>query len=244
MASNIKTVSVLGGSGYIGKHCIYYLLKYTKSNVISISRSGNTNMSTYSDLTSDDLSRLSNFKCSALDKEKLKTPILKSDGVIHSIGTLLTLKDSSDENSYDTLSFKTAYVSSELIKENFDGKRKTNFVYISAERGLMFPLSILFGDYILVKRKTEKYLTHLDCLNTNILRAGVVCHPKLRSWSVPIYHTVNLFNSLETNILGNSIGEKIQIPSKGTMLDNLADFAAKGSIGKLDKTIYSANDMI
>lgn len=237
-----KTVSVLGGSGYIGKHCIYKLLKNSSANVFSVSRSGKIDMSQYN-LSQEEKDRLKVFKASALSKDDLKPILSQCNGVIHSIGTLVTF-DKNGPNSYDTLGRQTALIAAEVLKEN---SGITNFVYISAQRGLPFPLSILFGDYIKSKRKAEEELKSMKHLNTTILLPGVVCDPKIRSWSIPLYHSVNILNSFEKTVLGKispQIGDKLNLPSRGTMLDNLANYAAKGALGELDKNIYSADEMI
>lgn len=237
-----KVVTVLGGSGYIGKHCIYKLLKNSNATVFSVSRSGKIDMSNY-DLTDLEKERLKIVKASALSKEDLKPVLSQSTGVIHSIGTLITF-DKNGPNSYDTLGRQTALVAAEVLKENKD---ITNFVYISAQRGLPFPLSILFGDYIKSKRKAESELLEMKHLKTTVLQPGVVCDPKVRSWSVPLYHSVNLVNKVEKNVLNlilPGIGDKLNLPSSGTMLDMLANYAAKGSLGELNKNKYSAEEMI
>lgn len=245
MSSANKFITVLGGSGYVGKHCIYKLLKNTSHKVISISRSGKIDLSIYKDLNEQHLSRLENIKGSALKEIDIKDSLLKSSGVIHSIGTLISLKKDNEEGSYKKMCYETAFIPSEILKNN-NKREKTNFVYISAERGLTFPLSLLFDGYIKYKREAEKCLLENQNINAYILKPGVICDPKIRSWSVPLYKGVNILNNIEKNILPKNLnlGECMNLPSQGTMLDILADYAVKGASGELEKNIYKANELI
>lgn len=249
MATTQKTITVLGGSGYVGKHCIYKLLKTTDCKVISICRSGKTDMSLYSDLNINDLLRLDIVKGNALNIEDIKDPLGKSSGVIHAIGTLVSLKSKNEEGSYNKLSTETVKTSLNALKEKVNSQSslsKVNYVYISAERGLPFPLSLLLSGYIESKREAEKILLNSEYVNPAILRPGVICHPKIRNWSVPLYYSVNLVSFIEKNLLDKviKIGDPLQLPARGTLLDNLGEYAVKGALGNLGKKILGADELI
>jgi nucleoside-diphosphate-sugar epimerase len=236
-----KIVTVLGGSGFVGKQCIYRLLKTTDYSVISISRSGALDFSGYKDLTSVEKQRLINIKGSALNENDVSESLQKSFAVIHSIGTLISFAPKEDQRSYNKLIYETAKIASDVLKKG--SSEKVNFVYISAERGLPFPLSLKFGGYIESKRKAESELFANEKINPYILRPGVIVDKTHRLWSVPLGVGVNIINSIETK-LGLTIGEILNFPSQATQLDVLSKFAVDGCMGKLNKNIYSAYELI
>jgi nucleoside-diphosphate-sugar epimerase len=224
MNSNI--ITVLGGNGYIGKRCIDALLK-SRANlkVNCVCRSGKIDSSNYN----FDKSRLTVIKGDCMNPDSFADVIRESTGIIHSIGVLLT----NEPQKYDDFNRKTCVNVAKIANEN---KHPTNFVYISAERGLPFPLSLKYGGYIEAKRKCENELLNTyTYLNTVILRPGFVVDAKDRNWSVPLSYGVNLSNFIESNLLNKlgPIGEKLQLPAHGTPLDTIAHFAASGALGQL-----------
>ena len=246
----VETIAVLGGSGYVGKNCIFKILKnFPNIKVISFSRSGRTNMQEYFKyLNPSDIDRIENVSGSVTSKSDLEGIVGRTDAIIHSVGTLLSLKESSHEESYDSKSRKPVDYCIEILKEKKLNK-KINFVYISAERGLPLPLSLAFGGYIESKKRAEQSLLNSkDVLNPTILKPGIICHPEQRSWSVPLYHSVNFLNSVvEKGILSkinSNIGETLQLPSQGTMLETLSDYAVKGAVGALNQEVFSAEELI
>lgn len=144
---------------------------------------------------------------------------------------------------------RTAKFTNELLeKEKID--RKVNFVYISAERGFPFPLSLKFEDYLKSKRQTEKELldhNKYNHLNPIILRPGFIKDNRDKPWSVAIYHSFNFIHFTEKNLLIRifpDIREIMQLPAHGIELETLAKFACSGAAGNLTKQIYSNDEMI
>lgn len=238
-----RIVTVLGGTGFVGKQCIYRLLKTTDSLIISISRSGKLDFSGYKDLTSEEKERVTNLKGTALNQSDVVESLEKSSAVIHSIGTLISTAPKEDPRSYNKLIYETTKIASDVLKRRNSGD-KVNFVYISAERGLPFPLSIAFGGYIESKRKAEKELLSNDKINAYILRPGVIVDKDHRLWSVPLGTGVNIVNSIESKLGLKKVGETLNFPSRGTQLDVLAKFSVDGCMGRLTKNIYTADELI
>ena len=244
-----KTITILGGNGYVGKHCISKILQMCPdARIISISRSGKTDMGNYMNKLNvdSDLQRIENIKGSASNKDDVYDAVMRSDSVIHAIGTLFTLADNNKDESYYMKQQKTAEISIDILKERFEKeKAKASFVFISAERGLGFPLSLVFGGYINTKKAVEnRLLSSEEFLNPYILRPGVVTDQEQRSWSVPLYHSVNLVNMIEKQVLNKispEIGEKLQLPSVGTKLEDLANKAAEAALSGLETNIYNAD---
>ena len=137
-----KNITILGGNGYIGNRCARTLLKnyeYEDIKITVISRN-------IPDKKIFD-ERVTYIKGDALKPEEFKEILQNSTGVIHSIGTLI----SGNAENYHIINKETcirpAKIISDLYKEGII-KEKINFVYISAERGLPFPLSLKFAGYI------------------------------------------------------------------------------------------------
>lgn len=237
-----KVITVLGGSGYVGNRCIKTLLRnYQDVKVYIISRSG-CDMSLF-----NHDKRVSAVKGDALNPEGFKDVLLESTGIIHSIGTLIT----SDNNKYHKMNKETALATAKYANElNSSNARKINFVYLSAERGLPFPLSLKFHGYIEAKRQAEQELldqSKFANLNAIVLRPGFVKDSKDRVWSVPLYYGVNLVNFAEKNLLQKivpGIGEKLQLPAQGIELETVAKYAAAAAAGSLEKHVYANDEMI
>jgi nucleoside-diphosphate-sugar epimerase len=231
-------ITVLGGNGYIGKRCIEKLLKHNQNlKINAICRTGKIDSSNYK---FDN--RVNVIKGDCLNPQSFLDAIKESTGIIHTIGTLI----STDANKYDQLNRQTCIRVAEIANDN---KHNTNFVYISAERGLPFPLSLKFSPYLETKRKCENELLNVYTnLNSIILRPGFVMDKKDRIWSVPLYYGVNISNFIEENVLNkisNRVGECLQLPAHGIQLDTLAEFAALGALGKLEgKKVYDNSSMI
>lgn len=238
-----KNITILGGNGFVGNRCMLTLLKNYKDVKVNIISRNTAEEKKISD------KRITYIKGDALHPEEFKNILIESTGVIHSIGTLI----SGNSEKYNTINKETCLRPASLINQLFSEgliKEKVNFVYISAERGLPFPLSMKFGGYIQSKREAEKALCNsekMPGINPIILKAGFVKDTKDRIWSVPIYHSVNLINFIEKNILtkvNSSIGNTLELPAAGIELEYLARYAAAGAAGELDEICYSNDEMI
>jgi uncharacterized protein YbjT (DUF2867 family) len=232
-----KIITILGGNGYIGSKCANILLKNLKDvKVYAVSRTGNLKYLGPKD------DRLEIIKGDCLNPSSFEEIIKKSTGIIHSIGVLLT----NDNNKYHLINKETCL---RVAKEanNLKKDDKINFVYVSAGRGLPFPLSLKFHGYIESKRECEQSLINdFTNLNPIILRPGFVkSNEKL--WTVPLYHGVNTCEFIERNLISKifpGLGDKLQLPTSGIELDDLAHFAVAGALGKLNAGQFYSNDYL
>ena len=237
-----KNITILGGNGYVGTRCMKTLLKNYKDITINIVSRTAEQGKPISD------NRVNYIKGDALNPEEFKDILRNSTGVIHSIGTLIN----PDPAKYNLINKETCIRPATLINELFaagEMKEKVNFVYLSAERGLTFPLSLKFGGYITSKRDAEKALCDekMAGINGIILKPGFVKDNTDRLWSVPIYHSVNLVRFFENNVLSkvsSSIGDTLELPAAGIELECLARYAAAGAAGDLENNVYSNDEMI
>jgi nucleoside-diphosphate-sugar epimerase len=235
----MKTITIIGGSGYLGNRCIKTLLNNSSNiKIYAISR----NIELHKTTTFDE--RVKFVRGDALNPENFKDFISKSDGIIHTVGKLLTCEPPSSDLSYDKVNYETAMKVANIAN---DSKSKKSFVYISAERGLMFPLSLAFSGYIDSKRKAEaKLMKEFPNLKTFILRPGLITDTKERPYLTPLSIAFDTFNYLEKNVLDKlipNIGNKANLPAGSIELDTLAIYAAAGSLGKLDEQIISNDYM-
>ena len=238
-------ITILGGNGYVGRKCIKKLINIDKTCVINVISRKGLDFSKL-EISKDDYNRIKNIKGDALNPESFADVLSNSTGVIHSVGALMTLADNASSKSYEMMNKQTALRPANYINEHSKILNKINFVYISAERGLTFPLSLLFSGYIKTKRETEEALSKLNKLSLTILKPGVIKDNKTRPMIMPIYHAVNLLNSVEKNILNklcSNIGEKLQLPSEGTELEILAEIAARSALGQISKKTFSSEDL-
>jgi nucleoside-diphosphate-sugar epimerase len=233
--SKNSIITVLGGSGYVGKRCIDLILKnYPDVKVNSISRNIKSNLNVFD-------KRVRYLKGDCLNPETFKNVLTESTGVIHTIGQLLP-EDIKGESYYKT-NYETCVRVAELLNEN---TKDVNFVYISAERGLAFPMSLLFSGYIESKRKAEKRLLELNNIRPVILRPGIIEDPSERPWLMPIALGANVFNKIEKSVLNNvvpNIGDKLNLPARTIYLNTVCLYAIAGAMGKLDKTVYTNDYM-
>jgi hypothetical protein len=227
-----QVITVLGGNGFIGTKCITTLLKNVKDvKIYAVCRSG---IIKNSEIVND--SRVKIIKGDCLYPKSFENEIKESTGFIHSIGVLFT----NDNNKYHLMNKETCLRVASIANE---GSNKANFVYVSAQRGIPFPLSLKYHGYIESKRECEKsLLQNYSKLNPIILRPGFVKSSE-KSWTVPIYMGVNVAEFGEKKILDRvfpGAGEKLQLPSRGIEIDTLANFAVAGALGKLKPfEIYS-----
>lgn len=236
-----KNITILGGSGYVGNRCMKTLLKNYKDIKINIVARNIPENKKISD------GRVTYIKGDALNPEEFKEILKSSTGIIHSIGTLIT----GDSEKYNTINKQTCIRPAKVISDLYSNgsiNHKVNFVYISAERGLPFPLSLKFGGYIQSKREAEKILCDEKMLGINpvILHPGFVKDTQDRIWSVPLFYGVNLVNFAEKNILSKiapTLGKSLELPAAGIELECLARYAAAGAAGDLEKNLYSNDEM-
>jgi uncharacterized protein YbjT (DUF2867 family) len=229
-----KVITILGGNGFIGSKCMFKLLRNVPDvKIYAISRSGEIK---YPQNQID--KRVEIIKGDCLNPKDFESVIKSSTGIIHSIGVLLT----NENSNYHLKNKETCLRVAEIANK---GQKKPNFVYVSAMRGIPFPLSLKFHGYIDSKRECERsLLTQYSNINPIILRPGFVkSNEKL--WTLPIYLGVNIAQMSEKLILSKldpQIGEKFQIPSKGIELDVLTDFACAGALGLLHGSQIYEND--
>lgn len=223
-----KIITILGGNGYIGSKCIEVLLKNTKDvKIYSVSRSGKMKYKQFDH-------RVESIKGDCLHPTAFEDIIKKSTGIIHSIGLLFA-----ETANYHLMNKETCLRVAKIANES-EHKEKPNFVYISAERGIPFPLSLKFHGYIESKRECEKELNKLSNINSIILRPGFVKSTE-KAWTLPIYYGVNLAELVDKKLISkinSNAGEALQLPSRGIDLDVLAHFAAAGALGNLKPNIY------
>jgi len=229
-----KVITIIGGNGYVGRRCIETILTNTRDvKIFSVSRQVETNsLKTFND-------RVEYIKGDALNPQTFSNILKQSSGIIHTVGKLISFDDQSYEKiNYDT-AIRIAEVSNNLVQGD---ERKKNFVFISAERGFIFPLSIPFGGYINYKRKAEeKLLKDFSNLNTVILRPGLISDLKDRPYLLPFSYLTKVASCFEKNVLENispRSGEKIGIPASSIELDTLSIYAVAGALGKLCMKIY------
>jgi nucleoside-diphosphate-sugar epimerase len=235
-----KIISIIGGSGYVGSRCIQTLLTHCKDiKIYSISRSTELHkVQTYED-------RVEYIRGDAMEPESFSPYLEKSTGIIHTIGKLISTSTDKDD-SYDKVNYESAMKVAK-IADSLGTLAKKNFVFISAERGMMFPLSLAFSGYIDSKRKAEeKLLNDFPNLNPVILRPGLINDSKERPYLLPLAYAFDLSNFLEKNVLNSiapNLGDKLGLPAASIQLDTLCLYAAAGALGKLDMRIYSNDYM-
>jgi nucleoside-diphosphate-sugar epimerase len=233
-----KVITVLGGNGFVGSRCIRKILNsVSDAKVYAISRSGKLN---YPDEIIDK-KRVEVIKGDCLSPSSFEDIIRNSTGIIHSIGVLLT----NSNQEYHLQNKETCLRVAKIADEAGKGE-KINLVYVSAERGLPFPLSLKYHGYIESKRECEKALESFQNINPIILRPGFV-KSDTKKWTLPIYYSVNAAHFIEKNILSklySNIGNSLQLPSDGIELDTLAHFAAAGALGKLNPHEIYSNDFL
>ena len=244
-----KVITILGGNGFIGRRCISAVLNQSDTAIVNvISRSGVIN-SNYQHKFDQD--RVKFIKGDCLSPESFSDIIDKSTGIIHSIGALLTLKADNDPTSYNMLNkescLRVAKLASLLYEKKEMKGNKVKFVYISSEAGLPFPLSLLFGGYIKTKREAESDLIAMKNINSIILRPGFVVDAKDRALSILLKYPVDALNMFDKMIVKKvlpGLSDKLLLPAKSIQLEIVSNYAAAGSLGKLEFRIYPNEEMI
>jgi len=236
-----QIISIIGGSGYVGSRITETLLRSFKDiKIYSICRNIELhNLKKYDD-------RVEIIKGDALKPEKFSSYLEKSTGIIHTIGKLISLDKPEEQGSYKNINYEPVIRVAKICND-FPSLKKKNFVYLSAERGFVFPLSLVFGGYIEYKRKAEiELIKNFQNLNTVILRPGLITDTKERPYLAPISVSFDILNYIEKNLINNvapNLGQTLELPSASIALDTLSIYAATGAIGKLNDTIYSNDYM-
>jgi nucleoside-diphosphate-sugar epimerase len=236
-----RIISVIGGTGYVGMRCIRTLLNNQKDiKIYAIARDVRL------DSTSKFDDRVEFVRANALDPDSYSPYIEKSTGIIHTVGKLISTDDDSSKDSYKSVNHDTALKVAQIANDLAVISKK-NFVFISAERGLMFPLSLFFSGYLDYKRRAEeKLLKDFPNLNPIVLRPGLINDMKDRPYIQPLAWAFNTHNYIEKNLLDKvfpNIGETLNLPAASIELDTLALYAAAGSLGKIEPGIYSNDHM-
>jgi nucleoside-diphosphate-sugar epimerase len=234
-----KIITVLGGNGFIGSRCISKILNsVSESKVYAISRSGKLKYPG----EKIDPKRFEVIKGDCLSPSSFEDIIKNSTGIIHSIGVLFT----NDNQKYHLQNKETCLRVAQIANQANKGD-KTNLVYVSAERGIPFPLSLKYHGYIDSKRECEKALLNsYPNINPIILRPGFVKSDS-KKWTLPIYYSVNAAHLIEKNLINpinSNLGNTLQLPSNGIELETLAHFAAAGALGKLKPFEIYSNDYL
>ena len=236
-----RVITIIGGNGYVGNRCIQTLLNNCKDiKIYAISR----NIELHTLNKYDD--RVEQIRGDALDPDSFANYLEKSNGIIHTVGKLISCEPSSSNLSYNKVNYESAMKIAKLAND-FSLMTKKNFVYISAERGFMYPLSLAFSGYINTKRKAEeKLIKDFPNLNPIILRPGLIADMKERPYLTPLSIAFDISNYLEKNVVNSivpNLGEKIGLPAGSIELDTLALYAAAGALGKLQEKIISNDYM-
>lgn len=238
-----KVITIVGGSGYLGRRCIQTLLNNCSDiKIYSISRNIELhNMNKYDD-------RVEQIKGNALNPDSFSPYIQKSTGVIHTVGKIFSTEPPTSDLSYNKVNYESAMKIAKLTNDlSLTNNSKKNFVYISAERGLVFPLSLAFSGYVDSKRKAEeKLLKDFPNMNPCILRPGLITDMKDRPYLYPLSILFDMGHCIEKNViesLSPNLGKRLNLPAGSIELDTLAIYACAGALGKLDEKIYS-NDIM
>ena len=104
----------------------------------------------------------------------------------------------------------------------------------------------MFQKYSDMKREAEDYLLRAENIKPVILRPGLVWHQNQRQWSFPLKVATDLGYLINRDIVSKVAPGALQgiLPQSSSIkLDNLSDFAIKGAMGQLSRTIYTNEEM-
>ena len=235
-----KIITVFGGSGYVGQRAIQLILKKDSNVQINVVSRGVQKVNNH--LTNNNRIKILPFD--ALHPGPIEQQLIESTGVIHSIGQLLTLQPNNDDSSYYSKNYLTAIRPAKLINEA-NKAEKTNFVYVSAERGFPFPMNFQFGGYIQYKRQTEEELKQMKNLRAVIVRPGFITDNS-KVWTGALAPVVNIYHGLDNLVKKTwpELSDFMSLPAKAIPLDYLAEYLAAGALGELEERIYGNDEMI
>jgi hypothetical protein len=238
-----KTVSILGGTGYVGRRVIEELLKKGGSNIkiYSISRRGANVTNKIID------SHVEYIKGDGLDPSTFEDVIKSSTGIVHSVGVLISRKKPDENGSYNMVNKETCLRVANVANSFSTAENKKNLVYVSASRGMPFPLGVMFSGYYQAKLECEEQLKKLENLNPVIVKAGFIKDFKDRLWSIPLSFGTDSMNIIDRKILRKinpSISDFLSLPDQSIQLDIVARYCAAGALGLITPGTYMNEEMI
>lgn len=195
MAISKKTISVIGGSGYVGINVLKEAIKLDWK-VNSISRSGKPKNE-----IDNSLNNVNWVKGDALSPDQYTEILKESDAIIHTVGTLLdsTLFNKAkpgDLGSYEHLNLETAKSIGKKINEINNDSKKRKMIYLSASKAPFF-----LERYITTKREAEKFLFGLNNINCSILRPGYIINIEQRKALLPLKIAIDLQKATIGNVI-------------------------------------------
>ena len=238
-----KIVTVLGGTGYVGKRIIQEVLIRGGSTikVFSVSRRGTDPSNKSID------SRLEYIKGDCLSPSTFEDVIKSSNSIVHSVGVLITNKKSEENGSYNMVNKESCLRVANLANSFASSSNKKNVIYVSASRGLPFPLNIYFGGYFKTKLECEEELRKLNNINAIIIKPGFVKDAKDRWWSVPLGVGTDLLSVIDQNVvkkLNPNASDYLSLPTKSIQLEIVARYCAEGALGHLELRDYLNDEML
>ncbi len=238
-----KTVSILGGTGYVGRRVIEELLKRGGSNIkiYSISRRGPNVTNKITD------SHVEYIKGDGLNPSTFENVIKSSTGIIHSVGVLISLKKPDENGSYNMSNKESCLRVANFANKFSTAENKKNLVYVSASRGMPFPLGQMFSGYYQAKLECEEQLKKMDKLNPVIIKAGFIKDFKDRWWSIPLSFGTDSMNVIDKKILKNlnpNLSNFLSLPDQSIQLDVVARYCAAGALGQITPRTYMNEEMI
>lgn len=149
---------VIGGNGFVGSAACAYAVAQG-IDVYALCRSGQpTILGPWND-------KVKYIKGDAMDTSSYKSIVKDCKGVIHSLGVLLDTKffwKSEYKGSYEQVNRDSAFTAAELVKGT-----ESNFVYLSASRGMFFS-----PRYLSTKQDVEFWLKTNQSIHSTVLQPG------------------------------------------------------------------------
>ena len=237
-----KTVSILGGTGYVGRRIIQEILLKGGNNVkiFSISRRGGDVPNKIID------TRVEYIKGDGLKPSDFEDVIKSSDGIVHSVGVLFSFKKSEENGSYNMINKESCLRVANLANSFSSPTNKKNLVFISASKGMPFPLGYFFAGYYKSKLECEEELKKLENLNSVIIKAGFIKDYKDRLWSIPLAKGTDALNMLDKSFLhkiGPEVSNFLSLPDQSIELNTIARYSAAGALGMLEPRVYMNDEM-
>jgi uncharacterized protein YbjT (DUF2867 family) len=237
-----KTISILGGTGYVGRRIILELLQRGGKNmkIYSVSRRGSEVTNKVSDI------RVEYIKGDGLYPSTFEEVIKASDGIVHSVGVLFSSQKDEEKGSYNMVNKETCLRVASLANTFSTPQSKKNLVFVSASKGMPFPLGKIYSGYFQAKIECEEGLKKLENLNSVILKAGFIKDAKDRWWSVPLALGTDSMNFLDKAILQKvspKVSDFISLPDQSIQLETVARYSAAGALGLIEPRAYLNEEM-
>lgn len=238
-----KTVSIIGGSGYVGRRVINEILRRGGNNVkvYSISRRGDDVSNKIID------NRLMYIKGDGLNPSTFENVIKESHSIVHSVGVLITDKQPNENGSYNMVNKESCLRVANLANLISTQGSKKNIVYVSASRGFPYPLSIRFPGYYQSKLECEEGLRKLSNLNSIIIKPAFIKDLKDRWWSIPLALGTDTLNLVDKSVIKRfipKISDILTLPDQSIELEVVARYCAAGALGELEARTYMNEEMI